>query len=143
MSFAIVRVAKRKDIASIRRCAGHHLRAAPTPNADPTRHIEILAGPSDHLEVAHQVKARTDPLVKRKDAVRGLDIFCGTSPDFFKNGGSIDDFKKHTMKWLEQTFGKASRDLVCFTHSGICFRRCCLPSSGYPRQDGTSSDRAC
>lgn len=108
MSFAIVRVAKRKDIASVRRCATHHLRAAPTPNADPARQIHILAGSSDHLDVAHQVDEKTEPLMKRKDAIRALDVFCGTSPDFFKNGGSVEDFKSHAMKWAEDTFGKSN-----------------------------------
>lgn len=106
MSKAIMRIAKRKDIGSIRRCAAHHLRAAPTPNADPAREFRVLAGESDHLVVTQKVRERVKPLMLRKDAIQGMDVFCGTSPDFFKNGGSKEDFEKHTMAWANKTFGK-------------------------------------
>lgn len=112
MSFAIMRVEKRKDIGSVRRCAEHHLRTVDTPNADPSRGIRVLAGSTDSNDVIRLINDVTKPLMRRKDAVRAIDVFCGTSPDFFANGGSIEEFEKVAMQWASDTFGAENLALV-------------------------------
>ena len=105
MAFAIMRIEKRKDIRSVQRCADHQLRAVDTPNADPKRGIRVLVGSSDARAVAAFIRDRTKPLIKRHDAIRCMDVFCGASPEFFANGGSIFDFEALALKWAEDTFG--------------------------------------
>lgn len=104
-NFAIMRLEKRKDIGSVRRCAAHHLRTVDTPNADPQGSISVLAGSPDSDEVTAIIAGSTKPLMKRKDAIRCIDVFCGASPEFFAQGGSIREFEAVAMKWAGDTFG--------------------------------------
>lgn len=114
-NFAIMRIEKRKDIGSVRRCAEHHLRAVDTPNADPSRPIRVLAGSPDANQTTGIIVDSVKPLMKRKDAIRCLDVFCGASPEFFASGGSIRDFEARAMKWAADTFG-ADNIALAVTH---------------------------
>jgi hypothetical protein len=104
-NFAIMRIEKRKDIGSVRRCAAHHLRTAPTPNADPNRGIKVLTGSSDPNDVTMIINGVASDLMKRKDAIRAMDVFCGASPEFFAQGGSIREFEAIALAWASETFG--------------------------------------
>ena len=114
-NFCIMRIEKRKDIGSVRRCAEHHLRAVYTPNADPQGSIKVLAGSSDSNDVTAIINGVAKSLMKRKDAIRCLDVFCGASPDFFAQGGSIRDFESLAMSWAKDTFG-ADNIALAVTH---------------------------
>lgn len=105
-NFAIMRIEKRKDIASVRRTAEHHLRTVPTPNADPSGTIKILAGFGTPNDITTIVGGVAKNLAKRKDAIKALDLFFGASPEFFKQGGSIRDFEATALKWAGDTFGE-------------------------------------
>lgn len=104
-NFCIMRIEKRKDVGSVRRCAEHHLRTVPTPNADPQGSIKVLVGSSDPNDVTAIVNGVAKSLMKRKDAIRCMDVFCGASPEFFAQGGSIRDFEELAVKWAGDTFG--------------------------------------
>lgn len=114
-SYAIMRIEKRTDIGAVRRCADHHLRAADTPNADPNGTITVLAGSSDARDVTALIRDSTKPLMRRKDAIRCMDVFCGASPQFFENGGSIRQFEAIALKWAANTFG-ADNIALAVTH---------------------------
>lgn len=104
-NFAIMRIEKRRDLGAVRRCADHHLRAADTPNADPNGEIVVLAGSEDPRDVTALIRDCTKPLMRRKDAIRAMDVFCGASPEFFASGGSIRQFEAIALKWAADTFG--------------------------------------
>lgn len=114
-NFCIMRIEKRKDMGSVRRCAAHHLRTVETPNADPNGRIRILAGSPESDDVTAIIGASTKPLMKRKDAIRCLDVFCGASPEFFAQGGSVREFEALTMEWARETFG-ADNIVLAVTH---------------------------
>lgn len=115
MAYAIMRIEKRTDLGAVRRCADHHLRAVDTPNADPKRGIRVLAGSAEAREVTALIRDTTGPLMKRKDGVRCMDVFCGASPEFFANGGSLVEFEKNAMAWASVTFG-ADNVALAVTH---------------------------
>lgn len=105
-NFAIMRIEKRRDLGAVRRCADHHLRTDDnTANADPDGEIVVLAGSEDARFVTGLIRDRTKPLMRRKDAIRAMDVFCGASPEFFASGGSIRDFEAIALKWAGDTFG--------------------------------------
>jgi hypothetical protein len=106
MSYAIMRIEKRKGLDSVRRAALHNLREVLTPNADPERGIRILVGPEDAAQIVSQVNESTKPLMKRKDAIRALEVLCAMSPDFEQKGISKEQFEETAMKWAKQTFGE-------------------------------------
>ena len=115
MSFAIMRIEKRKDLGAVRRCADHHLRAVETLNADPAREIRVLCGSSESSDVTALIASSTKLLMKRKDAIRAIDVFCGASPDFFALGGSIREFEALAVEWASETFG-ADNIVLAVTH---------------------------
>lgn len=115
MAYAIMRIEKRKDIGAVRRCADHHLRAVDTPNADPLGSIRVLAGSDDSRDVTALIRDSTRPLMRRRDAIRCLDVFCGASPEFFASGGSTREFEAIAVKWASETFG-ADNIVLAVTH---------------------------
>lgn len=110
-----MRIEKRKDTTSIRRCAAHHLRTVETPNADPSRGIRLMAGPHTHQEVVEVFKGAVEPLKRRRDATLALDVFVGASPDFFASGGSVAAFEANALRWAKSTFG-ADNVVLCVAH---------------------------
>lgn len=115
-NFCIMRIEKRRDMGSVRRCAEHHLRTVPTPNADPTRSIKVLVGSSDSNDVTATINDVAKSLMKRKDAIRAMDVFCGASPDFFAQGGSVHEFETLAVRWAAETFG-ADNIVLAVAHS--------------------------
>lgn len=115
VAYAIMRIEKRRDLASVRRCADHHLRAVDTPNADPMRGIRVLAGSADARDVTALIRDTTGPLMKRKDGIRAMDVFCGASPEFFEAGGSVQQFEAIALSWASSTFG-ADNIQLAVTH---------------------------
>lgn len=82
MPYAIARVAKVKSLGSLRGLGAHHMRTAPTPNADP------LATPSNRVLVGTgnpyaDVKALLPEKV-RKNAVLAMEHLLTASPEYFR-----------------------------------------------------------
>lgn len=112
-NYAILRV-KKRSMRAASAMARHALREDSTPNADPTRRGEnTVLGPKSAAEVMATIKARTDPLAKRKDAVRVVELFVGTSPEWAqgKTRRQQDDYFKAALRWVGEKFG-GTKNLV-------------------------------
>lgn len=112
LHFAIIGVDKLKSRAEIVGRASHHLRAHQVPNADPelARHNQATFHGTP-AELADRVQDRVGELVKRKDAVRAIEVMLTASPEWFKQHGGTGDtaeLTKRAVKWLVSTFGKAN-----------------------------------
>lgn len=104
----IFRYTKHKGGASLAGAVGHHLRVIPTLNADPERTPEnqLLWGVDDRKRLLAAVKDRTDPLVKRKDNNRAIEIFLGASEEYWESGGSWVDLGKAHLAYMKHQFGE-------------------------------------
>lgn len=103
----IIRLVKHKTPSSLMGAMGHHARTIPTRNADPARLCEnqVTWGTEDPAEVVKRVMARTDPLAKRKDAVRAVELFLGASDDFWEAGGDWQQLARAHLAMLRREFG--------------------------------------
>lgn len=97
----IIRFTKHKTNASISGSAGHHLRTIPTKNADPdlTPENQVLMGLDTPKGIQKKIMEMTEPLVKRKDNVRCLEVFLGASDDFWDSGGDWTALAR-AHKWM-------------------------------------------
>lgn len=104
----IFRYTKHKNGRSLGGAVGHHLRVIPTLNADPERTPEnqILYGLDDRKRILESVKKATDPLVKRKDNNRAVELFLGASDEFWENGGDWTELGKAHLAYLKHQFGE-------------------------------------
>lgn len=104
----IFRYVKHKSGRSLGGAVGHHLRVIPTHNADPERTPEnqILYGLDDRKRILESVKKATEPLVKRKDANRAVELFLGASDEFWENGGDWTELGKAHLTYLKHQFGE-------------------------------------
>jgi len=100
MPFAIVRVAKVKSLGSLSGLSRHHMRTAPTPNADPKapETIRVLVGGANPYQ---EVKARLPEKV-RKNGVLAMEHLLTASPEYFRpndpsKAGTYD--KKRMEEW--------------------------------------------
>jgi len=108
MQYAIMRIRKR-SIGSAGAMARHALREDPTPNADPAKLSDntVVAGPAVASEVVKQLKARTDHLAKRKDAVRVVELFVGASPEIMAKMSrkQQDQYFVDSLIWISKKLG--------------------------------------
>lgn len=104
----IIRFVKHKTSASITSVAGHHLRTIPVKNADPDRTSQnlVFVGPSEPKSIRKAVMEMTEPLVKRKDNVRCLEVFLGASDDFWESGGDWKALAEAHKAMLISEFGE-------------------------------------
>lgn len=104
----IFRYRKHKNGRSLTGAVGHHLRVISTKNADPARTPEnqILYGLDDRKRILESVKKTTEPLVKRKDANRAVELFLGASDDFWENGGDWTALGRAHLAYLKHQFGE-------------------------------------
>lgn len=114
MNYAILRIQKR-TVREAAAMARHALREDHTPNADPQRLGEntVLEGRSA-IDVIERIKAKTDPLAKRKDSVRVIELFIGGSPETLKakSKKDVDSYFTAALLWIGDRFGGAS-NVVC------------------------------
>ena len=105
MSYAILRIEKLKTMGHVVAAAEHQLRQRPTANADPAKSIEILHGSStDPVGDFEKIL----PEHRRTNAVLGLDVFLGASPEFFGrpwDSVKIESWKEASVDWLKEKFG--------------------------------------
>lgn len=104
----IIRFVKHKTSASITSVAGHHLRTIPVTNADPTRSSQnlVFMGPHEPKNIRKAVMEMTEPLVKRKDNVRCLELFLGASDEFWESGGDWKALAEAHKTMLIAEFGE-------------------------------------
>lgn len=104
----IIRFEKHKTNASISGSAGHHLRTIPVKNADPDRTAQnsILMGLDTPKNIQKKVMEMTEPLVKRKDNVRCLELFLGASDEFWDSGGDWKALAEAHKAMLISEFGE-------------------------------------
>ena len=105
---AIIRVEKYKSFSDLRGVLGHHLRTLPTSNADAERTAEnqVIFGGGDVRGIINKVKSITDPLSKRKDSVRAVELFLGASDEFWESGGDWTALGRAHLANLKAEFGE-------------------------------------
>ncbi len=98
MPFAIARVAKVKSLGSLSGLSRHHMRTAPTPNADPKapETIRVLVGGANPYQ---EVKARLPEKV-RKNGVLAMEHLLTASPEYFRpsNPAAAGTYDKKRME---------------------------------------------
>ena len=109
--FSIIGIAKHKERARLWRVLQHHLRELAVLNADASQaHKNVRSGtPGDAAAVTAAVFERVEPLVKRKDAIRAIEVNLAASPDFFKRHGGIGTSQQlwdAAKVFLRDTFGR-------------------------------------
>lgn len=109
MPFAIMRTTKHADYGKLAAAAAHHLRARPVANADPERAAANRhGGPSAPAELVAAIRDRAEPLVRRRDAVRCIEVLLTASPEWFAGDreGRADQLGQAASRWLGETFGR-------------------------------------
>lgn len=108
MAYAILRIKKLKTSGSLAAAGAHIHRKRPTPNADPSRGIECLHGTDDiKLDVAHRLLTGCrEPTKRRKNAVLAVEMLLTASPEWFRDGGSVESWTDHCIAWLDARYGK-------------------------------------
>lgn len=108
MGFAIFRIKKMGSVGQVHAAIDHCQRAGDVPNADPARRSEPL--------VAHGRERFAEKLQSvgkvRKNAVMGVDVFLGASPEFFEGDGfgdwnpeKVRIFRERGEAFLRAKFG--------------------------------------
>lgn len=99
--------------------ARHALREEDTPNADPTRtRLNTVFKGKTTAEVIAQIRQKTDPLVKRRDAVRVIEFLIGGSnealsamPEKVQNKYFSD-----AITWIGKRFGGTDNIVMAVLH---------------------------
>lgn len=107
--FAILRTQKHNSADTIRRRCNHHLRAHDVQNADPAlAGLNHAWGPSQAAQLARAIQERVEPLVKRKDNVRCIEVLLTASPEWFGSDrpGQARRLTKAAAQWLSAEFGR-------------------------------------
>lgn len=98
---------KRKSFGAIAGSFGHTYRTRETPNADPARSGANRHWHANNVDAAMGNLRRRLPEKRRKDAVLAIEVFMGTSPEFWitADNETKNDWIKKSRGWLETTFG--------------------------------------
>jgi len=114
MNYAILRVEKR-TLPQAAAMARHALREVDTPNADPARlKSNTIFGPGSAAEVLAIFRARTLPLLKRKDAVRCVEFLVTASPELMHSMDrkAQDAYFTDSLNWISALFGGDDSNIV-------------------------------
>ncbi len=106
--YAIMRTEKHHTMGEIAAMGKHNERTRDTPNADPERLGENvrLVGSGDWVADAQARLAEATNPHFRPDAIRGVEVFTGVSPEF-KNTATEADWRAwvdRSIGWLTDTF---------------------------------------
>jgi len=106
--YAIMRTDKHHTMGEIAAMGKHNERTRDTPNADPERLGENvrLVGSGDWVADAQaRLDEATNPRF-RPDAIRGVEVFMGVSPEFTDTATEADwrEWVERSMGWLTDTF---------------------------------------
>jgi hypothetical protein len=110
--FAIMRIAKVKQLSQIDAISKHMERDRETPNADPERTPlnERLAGSGD-WRADVQSRLEVAPTI-RKNAVISIELLLGASPEWWTTGTEAEQDRRRdawrdlSTAWLRDTFGE-------------------------------------
>lgn len=114
MAYAIARVAKIKSLGSLSGLSRHHMRTAPTPNANPKapETVRVLVGSGNPYK---DVKALL-PEKRRVNAVLAMEHLLTASPEYFRpdNPGAagtydqarMDAWAKSAIEFLKARYGQ-------------------------------------
>lgn len=112
-NFAILRVAKIKNIGGLAASGKHNFRERETPNADAERtHLNVIAGAASTAELTKAVSDRL-PEKRRKDAVIAVEYLITASPEHFgadwrERGNNGMDYFADALDWLKQRHGESN-----------------------------------
>jgi hypothetical protein len=112
--YAILRVAKLKNMANISGSNNHIMRIKDAPNADPSlAKKNIYMGSKDPVSKAREIWAKHD-IKPRKNAVMANEYVLTASPEFFKDKSTkeIRDWAKANLEFLK---GKHGEGLISFS----------------------------
>jgi len=106
--YAIMRTEKHHTMGEIAAMGKHNERTRDTPNADPARLGENvrLVGSGDWVADAQARLAEATNPHFRPDAIRGVEVFMGVSPEFTDTATEADwrAWVERSMGWLTDTF---------------------------------------
>lgn len=106
--FAILGIDKIKTLSQLIARCSHHLRTHAVPNAnDALFHQNACAFKGTGKELATEIWEKVEPLVKRKDAIRTIEVMLSISPEFFEKDAnkSASILTKSAVQFLGETFG--------------------------------------
>jgi len=107
-NYAVLRIRKR-SLGAARAMAAHALRERPTPNADLARTRQNVTWPpgATSAAVIERLREMTEPLARRKDAVRCVELFIGASPEAMrgKTRAQQEDYLRQAVLWAAERFG--------------------------------------
>lgn len=116
-NFAILRIRKHKNLASVYHVAKHHTREQPCKTADATRsHLNKGIGASTARAAVDQIQAHiadAQTRAKRKfrtDAVKCIEYMITASPEWWKTATPKQrgDYLNGAVKWLKERHGAAN-----------------------------------
>ena len=101
--YAIVGVAKLKTPGNIKGVLDHMTRNRETPNSNGRENVTMIAPPR-----LPDIMAEINSYLPRKNAVLGIDLFLGASPEYFagKKESDIIAWAKTSLQWAGQKFGE-------------------------------------
>lgn len=117
-NYAILRIEKR-GLGEARAMARHALRDGHTAHADPALQSEnVLLVGSSVDGTMDDIRTRTEPLMKRRDAVRCVELFIGASPEAMavKTVREQDAYFADALAWVGQRFGGADNIVLAVVH---------------------------
>ena len=118
MNYAVLRV-KKRSLREAAAMARHALREVETPNADPTRtHLNTIVTGKTTTEIVARIKEKTDPIIRRKDAVRVVEFLIGGSNEALnsKTEGAQNRYFADSMKWIGNRFGGTENIVMAVIH---------------------------
>lgn len=126
MAKAVCRMQKKKSLGDIKAMAAHHVRARPTPNADPAGDVLVLVGSGDpYHDVARRLSEAATP---RSNAVRAVELVLSAGVEYFRpkdpqSYGTYDPdrvarFAKAVRAWALETYGANLVSLVLHLDEG-------------------------
>jgi len=108
-NFAILRIAKHKNLGGVLNLARHHTRELECENVNAAR-TSLNAGPRFARDAINSISERIEAAQKnaakkfRSDSVKVLEYMCTASPEWWQKAskGQRDGFINRTKAWLEK-----------------------------------------
>ncbi len=106
--YAIMRTEKHHTMGEIAALGKHNERTRDTPNADPERlgaNVRLIGSGNWVADAQARLAEATNPRF-RPDAIRGVEVFMGVSPEFKDTATEADwrEWVERSMGWLTETF---------------------------------------
>ena len=101
--YAIVGVGKLKTAGNVSGVLAHMFRTRETPNSDGRENITLIAPPS-----FDEIMEEINSYLPRKNAVLGVDLFLGASPEYFtgKTPEQVKEWADASLQWACKKWGR-------------------------------------